>query len=218
MREQQSFSEADSLRVKSTMIEKAKPSPHDNGTASIVWGVIITVCSIGTWASMRFQFKLPFDIWLLALLGVFPTLWFSFRKERKQKVKSYDQTAMDYVWLCFGIAIFLIVYTNSNVFAQTQRVRDAIMDNNLPVTMFQFSEYSSAYLLTLYGIPTIVTAGIKNFKPMMIGGIICWVCALLVVHTSRQTDMLLMAFSATTAWLIPGLILRARHQRLTAHV
>ncbi len=75
-------------------------------------------------------------------------------------------------------------------------------------------------MLVLYGMPTIVTASIKNFKPMSLGGIICWVSAMLVPYTNIKIDMLLMALSAITAWLIPGIILyrKASARRKVAHV
>jgi hypothetical protein len=89
-------------------------------------------------------------------------------------------------------------------------LKDTMEAAGLSRPAISFSDYAQAYLLVLYGIPTLITAGIKNFRPMLVGGIVCWISAILVVYVDRETDMLLMALSAITAWLVPGLILRRR--------
>lgn len=210
MAQEKILSEKESLEVISTMIAKAKDSYHDNGTGSILWGVIITLCSLVTWSEMQFNFSMPFDIWLLTLAAVVPTIILSIRDDKRRKVKSYDQTAMDYVWTCFGIGMFLVIFINSSVNNAFISLKDTVEQAGLPRPEIRFADYSLAYMLVMYGIPTLVTAGIKNFKPMMVGGIVCWVCAVLAVYTDMKTDMLMMAFSATMAWLIPGIILNRR--------
>jgi hypothetical protein len=210
MAQEKILSEKESLEVISTMIAKAKESYHDNGTGSILWGVIITLCSLVTWAEMQFGFSLPFDIWLLTLAAVIPTIILSIRDDRRRKVKSYDQTAMDYVWTCFGIAMFLIIFINSAANNAFISLKDTIEQAGLPRPEVRFADFSLAYMLVMYGIPTLVTAGIKDFKPMLLGGIICWVSAVLAVYTDLKTDMLMMAVSATMAWLVPGIILNRR--------
>lgn len=220
MAEEKILSERESLEVISTMIARAKESYHDNGTGSILWGVIITLCSLVSWAEMQFDVAMPFDIWLLTLAAVVPTIILSARDNRRRKVKSYDQTAMDYVWTCFGISMFLIIFINSAVNNSFIALKDQVEQAGLERPSIRFGDFSMAYMLVMYGIPTLVTAGIKNFKPMMIGGVVCWVSAILAVYTEMKTDMLLMAVSATTAWLIPGIILRNRSnaRRRNAHV
>ncbi|MBK7348122.1 MAG: hypothetical protein IPI98_14760 [Chitinophagaceae bacterium] len=61
--------------------------------------------------------------------------------------------------------------------------------------------------LILYGLPTFVTGAACRFKPMLWGGIICWVCAIITAYTPVKIDLLLTAFSAIVAWFIPGLIM-----------
>lgn len=207
MKEESKMSELESLQVISSMIEKAKSSYHDKGTASILWGIVITVCSLATWAEMHYGFDLPFDIWLLTVAAVVPTVILSIRENKRRLVKTYDQTAMDAVWTCFGVGIFLTVHANNAVGAAFTGLKDSVEQAGMQRPAVYFSDFTSAYMLIMYGIPTLVTAAIKNFKPMLFGGIICWVSAVAVVYTNREIDMLLMALSAITAWLIPGIIL-----------
>ena len=197
----------ESLQVISSMIAKAKDSYHDTGIVSILWGTVIGLCSLATWSQIQFDYKLPFDIWVLTFLAVIPTVILSVTENKQRKVKTYDQTAMDAVWICFGVGIFLVVHANNHVFQMVGELKSMVESAGEPRPAQSFLEYYSAYMLVLYGIPTIVTASIKNFKPMWVGGIICWISALVVPYTNIKVDMLLMALSAITAWLIPGIIL-----------
>jgi hypothetical protein len=154
-------------------------------------------------------------VWLLTLGALIPTIVLSIRESRKRRVVSYDQEAMNYAWICFGMGMFLVIHANAQANAAFVQLKDTIEQAGMPRPKVYFLEYSSSYLLTMYGMPTLITAGIKKFRPMLIGGIICWVSAVVSVYTGRRIDMLLMALSATSAWLIPGLILRRysrRHQ------
>ncbi len=214
--EEKQMSELESLQVISTMIQKAKTSYHDKGTGAMLWGVVITVCSLSTWAQLHYKYELPFDIWLLTVVAVVPTIILSIREGRRRKVKGYDETAMNWVWTCFGIAIFLTVHANNAVSAAFGDIKDAVEAAGGARPAIYYSDYSSAFMLMVYGIPTLVSAGIKNFKPMLIGGIVCWLSAIAVVYTDRATDMLLMALSATCAWLIPGIILYVKSRKLQA--
>ena len=90
------------------------------------------------------------------------------------------------IWISFGIAIFLTSYY-TNVFKP---------------------EGNACLFLILYGIPTFATGYTYGFKPMIIGGIVCWVCAIISMYTSQRIDFSLFFISAFFAWFLPGLILR----------
>ena len=76
---------------------------------------------------------------------------------------------------------------------------------------FDYASYSTSLFLMLYGMPSILTGGITKFKPMLYGGILCWICCIISVYTNLKTDLLLMALSAIAMWLIPGIILRRKY-------
>ncbi len=210
MKESAKMLELESLQVISTMIEKAKVSYHDKGTASILWGIVITVCALVTWSQIHFKYTLIFDIWLLTIAAVVPTVILSIRENKRRLVKTYDQTAMDAVWMCFGIGIFLTVHASNAAGAAFGNLKNIMEQAGLERPAVYFSDYTSAFMLIMYGIPTLVTAAIKNFRPMLIGGVVCWVSAVAVVYTPYEIDMLLMAVSAISAWLIPGIILHRK--------
>lgn len=201
------LSEKESLELITTMIHRAKDSYHDSGIGSIMWGAVIMTCSLVTYAQFRFQFRMPFDIWLLTLLAIIPQVFISIRENRQKKVRTYNDIAMDYLWIAFGISIFLLIHANTGI---TRGLQGA--GNYFESTGFRFYDYTTSLFLIIYGFPTFVTGGIMKFRPMIIGGIFCWICSIAAVYTPALTDLLLMAAAACLAWLIPGIILYKRYR------
>ncbi len=213
MKDEQHMTEQESLQVISTMIAKAKQSYHETGYGPLLWGIVISFCSLVTWGQMHYGFSLPFDIWFLAFIAVIPTIIMSVREQRKKKVHSYDDTAMSYTWTVFGVSMFILIFINMQVGELVNHLKSAVENLGAERPKVYFSDYNSAYMMMLYGIPTVISAGIKKFRPMLFGGIFCWVGAITALYTSREIDMLLMAASAIFAWLIPGIVLFRKYIR-----
>lgn len=188
--QEDNFSGEDSLKLINEMIGKAKKSYVTKGIASIVWGSLIVICSLISWAELRFRFDPGFDVWILLLVALIPQIYFSIKESRSRNFRSHDESTIFYIWITFTVCIFLLSFYNS-----------------------RFSSGTSATLvIMLYGVPTFLTGGLTGFKPMIAGGIICWVLSFISIYTSEEIDMLLMAASGLFAWLIPGIILFSRYQ------
>ena len=54
----------------------------------------------------------------------------------------------------------------------------------------------------------------KESLELITSMIICWVCSIASYNINFTNGLLLMALSATSAWLIPGIILRRRYLKL----
>lgn len=192
MENEQQLSEQESLRLITDTIRRAKNSFVDSGIGPLSWGVLVTFCSIVTFLQLQFHFSIHFDIWLLTFLAVIPQIYYSFKEKKSRQFVTYDEQAMSYTWRTFVIIMVLLIHYN---------------------TQIQPADTDPLFLLA-YGVPTFITGGIKHFRPMIIGGIICWICCIIAVYTSFKTDMLLMALSAASAWLVPGIILRRKYLKL----
>jgi hypothetical protein len=57
------------------------------------------------------------------------------------------------------------------------------------------------------------TSGVKGFRPMLWGGLLCWACCIITFFTTIKIDLLLTALSSIGAWLIPGLILEKEYRK-----
>lgn len=173
------------------MIGKAKRSYVTKGTASIVWGVLIVICSLLTWAKINAIFDIGFDEWLLVFIAVIPQIYFSIKDRKQKNFVAHDELTMSYVWSTFGICIFILTFYN---------------------VRFE-SDSSTSLFMMLYGIPTFITGGIFKFRPMILGGLICWILSVASFFTSISIDMLFMAACGLFAWLIPGVILWNRYKK-----
>jgi hypothetical protein len=189
------MTEQESFRLINEMIGKAKKSYVTKGAASMVWGVLIIFCSLVSWSQAHFKYDLNFDIWLLALLALIPQLYFSIKERRSKKFTAYDEVTAGYIWMAFGVSIFILSLYFSH---QPQ------------------GGQSSSLVMMLYAIPTFITGGLCKFKPMIIGGIICWAASIISIFTSTEIDLLLMAACGLFAWLVPGIILWNRYKKQQA--
>jgi hypothetical protein len=195
MEQEKSMTQQESMQLIGEMISKAKKSYVTKGLASIAWGVIIVVCSLVSWSQAYFKYDLNFDIWLLALLALIPQLYFSIKERKSKKFTAHDEVTAGYIWMAFGISIFILSLYFSH---QPQ------------------GGQSSTLVMMLYAMPTFITGGLCKFKPMIIGGIICWAASIISIFTSTAVDLLLMAACGFFAWLIPGLILWHRYKKQQA--
>jgi hypothetical protein len=198
------------------MINKAKASNHSTGIGAMMWGIVIAICSLEKLAEIHYGYRLPFDIYLLTLIAIVPQIFISIKEKKKRKVKSYDDIYMDYLWLAFGICIFLMILITNNIFAGIDPViknYNELAKGRADWTHFHFSEFVMPLFLLLYGMPTFVTGAACKFRPMLWGGVLCWVCCIITIYTSIKIDLLLTALSAIFAWFIPGIIMEKDYKK-----
>ncbi len=216
----------ESLQLITTMINKAKESYYDTGVSAIMWGAVIAFCSLEKLAEIQFNYRLPIDIYVLTFVAVIPQVFLSIREGRQRKVKSFDDTYMDYIWMGFGICIFLTILISNviqgNLNPLIERYND-LAKGRADWTEYKFGEYLMPLYLMLYGLPTFITGAACKFKPMLWGGLFCWASCVAALFTPIKIDLLLMALSAILAWFIPGLLMQKEYriykkEQAAAHV
>lgn len=212
MSKEKQLTERESLDLIATMISKAKDSYHDTGIGAIMWGALIAICSIVKLSEIHFEYQLPFDIYLLTFLAIIPQVLITIREKKERKVKSFDDSYMDYIWLGFGISIFLLIFIINVIFNVWGPVATEYRQLAGHRSAFQFSEFISPLFLLLYGLPTFITGAACKFRPMLWGGLFCWVCCIATLFTSIKADLLLTAASAIIAWLIPGILMEREYR------
>ncbi len=187
MPQKQELSEQESLRIISEMILKARNEFYETGVSALLWGSIITFCSMYSFASFYYPLPLTNYVWFLPLFAIIPQIIISINESKNRKFKTHADAAMGGIWISFGIAILLVSLLYSS--------------------KFDIPSISTLFLI-LYGIPTFTTGFARSFMPMIIGGIICWILAIISMYVSFPASFLLTAIAAIVAWLIPGFILR----------
>lgn len=211
--QEKELNEKESLELIATMINKAKQACHDTGIGSMMWGAVIAICSLVKLSEIHFGYQLPFDIYLLTFIAVIPQIFISIKEKKERKVKMHEDVYNNYLWLGFGICIFLLILTINVIYKTWEPVAIEYRELTGHSSGFVFGEYISALFLMLYGLPTFVTGIALKFKPMLWGGLVCWGCCIISLFTTIKMDLLLVAFAAIVAWLIPGIIMEKEYQK-----
>ncbi len=190
------FSEKESLQLITQMINKAKNDFVETGISALMWGSIVSFCALVQFASFYYSIPGANAVWMLTFFAVIPQIIISVRERKKKKFKAYPEDAMGGIWIAFGITLFLLSFYFGYLSFQ------GVNQNNL---------HSDSLYLIIYGVPTFATGFARRFVPMTVGGIACWVLAIVSVFVSYPFNMLLIALGALLAWFIPGLILQRRY-------
>jgi hypothetical protein len=221
--QEKELTEKESLALITAMISKAKNAYYDTGVGAIMWGTVIAFCSLERLAEIHFGYRLPIDINYLTLLTIIPQVFISIKEKRERRVRTYEDALMGYLWLGFGIAIFMLIFIINAMFYSWRPFYEEYerLAGHAPPSVL-YNIIAPLFLL-LYGLPTFITGAGCKFKPMLWGGIFCWVCCIITIYTPIKIDLLLTALAAIFAWLVPGLILekeyrKARKQLKEVHV
>jgi hypothetical protein len=187
------MSEAESISIISGMINRARNRFSETGHLYLLWGWVILVCCITQFVSLQyFNYEKGYQVWFLTWLAVIYQFIYLAKTKKREKVKTYTDEIMGFVWLTFMIcgAVMVFILIKLKVF---------IAINPL--------------ILVLYGMPTFLSGIILKYKPLIIGGIICWVLALLSPLVSLEYHLLLLACAVIVAWIIPGYLLRSKYKK-----
>jgi len=191
--QQENFSPKDSLQLIDSMISQAKNRFSENGFLYLLWGWLILVCSIGHFILLKLNwFKHPEIIWASCWLAVIFQVIYISKTKKKEKVKTYSDEIINYIWISFGVCMFIMSFIlgKSNVWDKVYSL-----------------------FLMLYGVPTLLSGVVMQFKPLKIGGIICWVLALISAFLHPLYGLLLLAVAVAAAWIIPGYQMRKKYNQ-----
>jgi hypothetical protein len=219
MEEQNQLSEKESLDLIAKMIQKAKGSFHENGTSAILWGSVVAAAGLINFAELYWNFYIGFDIWLLVLAALIPQIFISIKERRNRKVVAHDTSFLNAIWLVYGISIFALLFYLNVVPGASDRLfkeagRELLIKNTGTGAVEHFRPYVFSHfslLLILYAIPTLATGIATKFRPMLFGGILCYMFFVASCFTATVWDMLFNGIAGIFNWLIPGMILRSRY-------
>ena len=199
MRNEESLTHTESLTVIQAMINKAKDQFSENGHLYLVWGWVILVCSIGHFILIRFfQYQYASMIWMLTWIVVIYQTYYLWKQQKRKRVKTYTDDIIGWVWITFVILMFLFGFLFSRAVGG------------------DYYQYMNVGFLALYGMPTFLSGITLRFKPLIYGGIACWILSIFAGFIYYEFHLLLLALAVVIAWIIPGYILRSRHKRLNA--
>ena len=191
--EEASMTEAESIQLIGSMINKAKNRFNETGFLYLLWGWIVLICcTIQFIAEYFFKYGNAYYIWFVTWIVVVFQVFFLRKKRKSRKVKTYTDDINQFVWVTFFICLVLLVFI---------------------LIQFKAYEIINPAILVMYGMPTFLSGIILRFKPLLIGGIFCWLFAAVSPFIDFELQFLLIAGSIIAGWIIPGYLLKLKFKK-----
>ncbi len=182
---------SESLDLINSMINTSKNRLADDGFFIIFWGWLILFCSLINYVSILMGSDYGSLVWpiLPPLGGIFSIIYGRMQK-KKETVKTYIDSYLTYSWGAFILAMFITLLF--------------MPANGLKTTYF--------FLMLLYGMATLISGGLLNFRPLIIGSLFSFACAVVSVFVAEREQLLCIAASLLLSYIIPGHLLQAKYK------
>jgi hypothetical protein len=190
------FTPQQSLQLIESMINRAKDRYAEDGYMYLVWGWLVLIGSLLQFILLHImQYPKHYLVWLVTI-PVFIYQGFYVRKNyRNRKVITYTDFIIGYVWITFAVVMLLLGFVVGFL------------------TTGEYYTHIIHILLAIYGMPIFLTGIIIRFRPLVLGGIACWVlCIISTFIKVYDYQFLLLPLAMLLAWIIPGYMLRAKYK------
>ncbi len=187
------FTEKEGMQIIKEMIATSKGKIKDNSFFYLLWGWLVLSASLGNYFLIRIEYENAWLPWpILMFLGGIVSAIQGYRIGKRSKVITVIDKAIMYLWWGFMVLMFIV----------------------LVMTAYEKINWSSTYplIISLYGLGTFVSGGILKFRPLIFGGIACWVISIIAFFVAPVNVLLLTALSIVIAYLIPGYILKSKEE------
>ncbi|HLG03621.1 MAG TPA: hypothetical protein VI731_08505 [Bacteroidia bacterium] len=202
METEKPLTEHASLALIDQMIRRAQKGVADNGFYFLLWGWLVFIAAIACYIMVViYQTDLNWLPWAILMpVGGIASAVYGQRQEKTERAKSYTGSVLKYVNIACGVSLGIVL-----------------------LFLSQLANWTIAYsmLMMIYGCWLFISGGVMRFRPLIIGGIINWCCAvvgllLLIDRSSPHYEIiLLLAFAVLAGYIIPGHLLNARYNRET---
>jgi hypothetical protein len=185
------ISEKEGFLIIQQMIQATKTKLSDDGFMYLLWGWLVLAASVLEFVLLRVGYPFHFITWAVLMpLGAVVSIFYGYRKSKTETVKTYLDGFMAYLWGAFGVALLIVL---------TFMGRTGL-ENAYPM------------VLVLYGIATFVSGGALRFRPLIVGGVCCWILAVTAMFLTFQFQLLALAAAVLVAYVIPGHMLRHQYK------
>jgi len=183
-----------SFQVIHQMIQEAKKEMSDNGFLYLLWGWLVFIAAIGNYIMLQLDIIYSFISWpiLMPLGGIISMIYgITQRKKNSKRTKTLVDYVLGYTWIAFGICLLVTLLISSKI----------------------GWEITYPFIMLLYGIGTFISGGVMKFKPLIIGGIICWVGGSVAFFVGFEYQLLILIGVIIGSYIVPGHILKSQYQK-----
>jgi hypothetical protein len=189
--EEKDFSPEASIALIQAMIGKTKTNISNNSFYYIFWGWLVFTAALVQYISIKVDYPYGSNIWLLMPIGAVVTIIYSIKNRRNKIVKTHIDGFLKYLWIGFGLALFLTLVSMGI--------------HGVKTTYF--------FLMVLYGLVTFIAGGVLAFPPLVFGGLCSLTCAVLSVFLNDENQLLCIALALLLSYIVPGHLLALKHKQ-----
>jgi hypothetical protein len=179
-----------SLEIIQEMIGQAKQQISDESFNYLLWGWLVFIASIGHYLLAISGYNQPYIVWMLMPLGGIISFIYNYRRSRQRKVRTYLTEFTGYVLIAFLVSLSIVLFN-----------MEKLGLNCYPM------------LMMIYGTWLFVSGGVLKFRPLMAGGIINWILAVIALYNDFGTQLLLLALAVLCGYIIPGHLLSMHYKK-----
>lgn len=185
--ENKNITEQESLIIIQNMMNKTKEQLFDNSTLFLLWGFASLICAITQYILIKMQVLHSEAVWIAMPIIAVIHIYIIVKKRKEIKIETYNGNALSALWSAIGLAFVCIAFI-----APINHIQNTL----LPI------------IILLYAIGTFVTGKIIDFKPLIIGGFICFGLAVAIGFVHDENQLLVLVAAILAAYIIPGILLR----------
>ena len=182
--EEKNINEQESLAIIQSMMNKTKEQLFDNSALFLLWGFAALICTVTQYILIKTNVQDSEAVWIAMPIIAIIHIYVVIKQRKKIKVQTYNGNAISALWTAIGFSFICIVFFAS------QKI------NILPT------------IILLYAIGTFVTGKIIDFKPLVIGGSICFLLSIVIAFIKDENQLLIMAAAILISYIIPGFLLK----------
>lgn len=189
--EEKEITAGEGFEIIQSMINVTRNKLADDGFYFIFWGWLVTISALTHYAGIYLKITNIDLIWAFSLpAGGLVSVIYSRMEHKEKKVRTHIDSYLGHLWTAILIAIFLVlIFMGMNGYRNTY-----------------------FFLMVLYGIGSLVTGGLLNFRPLIVGSVFSFAFAALSVFV-RDIDLFLcISGSLVCSHIVPGYILRSRYR------
>ena len=190
--EEKNITEQESLVIIQQMMNKTKEQLFDNSNLFLLWGFAAFICTVTQYILIKTNIQNSEAVWIAMPIIAVIHIYIVVKKKKEMKIQTYNGNAISALWTAIGFAFISIVFFAS------QKI------NILPT------------IILLYAIGTFVTGKIIDFKPLVIGGSICFLLSIVIAFIKDENHLLIMAAAILISYIIPGFLLKKEYKNQQA--
>ena len=182
------LSPQEGLALIEDIIARTKAQYRNNSFYFMLWGWLIALASFSFFVLHQYTafqyYFLPFPV--LVAVGIITTLTWFFKRKAAHPTEGYLNYFLSRMWLVIGISFIITVFV--------------AVSQKLPPFLFT---------LIIAAIGTLVSGLAMKFKPLITGGILFFIAAVIGVFMPDSYKPLLSGIAIIAGYLVPGYLLRS---------